>query len=239
VKKLDRHSDLPVRELSDRHTARMLWYIRYRIIFRLLRLLVRCGLDELDLENAMLRHQLKILRRRGGRRLLLHHGRSGLPGGGGPGPVPRLAEELPGRPGHAGEMAPRPPEERARARLAAPRSPSTRFLDQAPDPSAGSGEPQVGLPQDQRGALKLGIDVSATTIATVLREGGLGPAPRRIGPTWTQFLRLPSLRRALSRTLLRPGGRPPGSPVRPAEADARSAERRSCRRRPPPPRIDH
>lgn len=24
----------------------------------------------------------------------------------------------------------------------------------------------------------------------MLREGGLGPAPRRIGPTWTQFLRL-------------------------------------------------
>jgi hypothetical protein len=38
--------------------------------------------------------------------------------------------------------------------------------------------------------LKLGIDVSATTIAAVLRLGGLGPAPRRIGPTWTQFLRL-------------------------------------------------
>jgi hypothetical protein len=37
--------------------------------------------------------------------------------------------------------------------------------------------------------LKLGIDVSATTIATVLRRGGLGPAPRRIGPTWRQFLR--------------------------------------------------
>ena len=38
--------------------------------------------------------------------------------------------------------------------------------------------------------LKLGIDVSATTIATVLRQSGLGPAPRRIGPTWAQFLRL-------------------------------------------------
>jgi len=38
--------------------------------------------------------------------------------------------------------------------------------------------------------LKLGMDVSATTIATLLREGGLGPAPRRIGPTWTQFLRV-------------------------------------------------
>jgi hypothetical protein len=38
--------------------------------------------------------------------------------------------------------------------------------------------------------LKLGVDVSATTIATVLRRGGLGPAPRRVGPTWRQFLRL-------------------------------------------------
>lgn len=37
--------------------------------------------------------------------------------------------------------------------------------------------------------LKLGIDVSATTLATVLRRSGLGPAPRRLGPTSTQFLR--------------------------------------------------
>jgi hypothetical protein len=37
--------------------------------------------------------------------------------------------------------------------------------------------------------LKLGIGVSATTIATVLRSSGLGPAPRRIGPSWSQFLR--------------------------------------------------
>jgi hypothetical protein len=37
--------------------------------------------------------------------------------------------------------------------------------------------------------LKLGIGVSATTIATVLRASGLGPAPRRIGPTWSEFLR--------------------------------------------------
>lgn len=37
--------------------------------------------------------------------------------------------------------------------------------------------------------LKLGIGVSATTIATVLRSPGLRPAPRRIGPTWSQFLR--------------------------------------------------
>jgi len=37
--------------------------------------------------------------------------------------------------------------------------------------------------------LKLGIGVSHTTIATVLRSSGLGPAPRRIGPTWSEFLR--------------------------------------------------
>jgi hypothetical protein len=31
--------------------------------------------------------------------------------------------------------------------------------------------------------------VSGTTIATVLRASGLGPAPRRIGPSWSEFLR--------------------------------------------------
>jgi transposase len=34
----------------------------------------------------------------------------------------------------------------------------------------------------------LGIVVSATTIRTVLRRAGLGPAPRRDGPTWRHFL---------------------------------------------------
>jgi transposase len=41
-----------------------------------------------------------------------------------------------------------------------------------------------------RGELaKLGIRVSATTIRTLLRANGLGPAPRREGPTWSEFLR--------------------------------------------------
>jgi putative transposase len=36
---------------------------------------------------------------------------------------------------------------------------------------------------------KLGIRVGATTIRTLLRRHGLGPAPRRCGPTWAQSLK--------------------------------------------------
>jgi putative transposase len=35
---------------------------------------------------------------------------------------------------------------------------------------------------------KLGVAVSKTSVAMVLRRHGLPPAPRRAGPTWTQFL---------------------------------------------------
>ena len=37
--------------------------------------------------------------------------------------------------------------------------------------------------------MKLGIRVSATAILTILCREGLGPAPRRIGPSWSEFLR--------------------------------------------------
>ena len=36
---------------------------------------------------------------------------------------------------------------------------------------------------------KLGVTVSATSVRNILRRHRLGPAPRRGGPSWTQFLR--------------------------------------------------
>jgi putative transposase len=38
-------------------------------------------------------------------------------------------------------------------------------------------------------ARKLGVMVSATSVRAILRRHGLGPAPRRSGPSWVEFLR--------------------------------------------------
>ena len=167
----------------------MLWSVRYRLLCWLLRMLARCGLDELDLENAVLRHQLKILRR-GGRRVLFttadraflaaaalalsrERWRSFLVG---PATLRRWHRDL--LKSRSGRGSRRP----GRPRL----DPSINQLILR----LGRENPRWGYLRIRGELLKLGIDVSATTIATVLKEGGLGPAPRRIGPTWTQFLRL-------------------------------------------------
>jgi hypothetical protein len=82
----------------------------------------------------------------------LHQGRSGIPGGGCPAALPGPVEELPGPPGHPDPVARGPVEETASTVLAPARSSSARSLDQGADPSHGSGEPEVGVPQDQRRA---------------------------------------------------------------------------------------
>jgi putative transposase len=49
--------------------------------------------------------------------------------------------------------------------------------------------PRWGYQRIRGELLKLNVRVSATTVRTLLLANGLGPAPRRAGPTWTQFLR--------------------------------------------------
>src|SRR5665647_775648 len=53
----------------------------------------------------------------------------------------------------------------------------------------GRENPRWGYQRIRGNLLKLGIRVSATTVRTILLRGGLDPAPRRAGPTWTEFLR--------------------------------------------------
>jgi hypothetical protein len=53
----------------------------------------------------------------------------------------------------------------------------------------GRENPRWGYQRIRGELLKLGIRVSATTVRTILLRAGLNPAPRRVGPTWTQFLR--------------------------------------------------
>src|SRR6266542_2653480 len=64
-------------------------------------------------------------------------------------------------------------------------------LDPRADPPDGEGEPPGGATCGSGASCSSsGSPVSAATIATVLRRSGLGPAPRWVGPTSTQFLRL-------------------------------------------------
>lgn len=48
--------------------------------------------------------------------------------------------------------------------------------------------PRWGYKRIQGELRKLGHEISAMTIRDVLRRSGLGPAPRRAGPSWSEFL---------------------------------------------------
>src|SRR5207245_1142598 len=49
--------------------------------------------------------------------------------------------------------------------------------------------PRWGYIRIQGECRKLGIWVGATTVRRILEREGLGPAPRRAGPSWSEFLR--------------------------------------------------
>jgi len=53
----------------------------------------------------------------------------------------------------------------------------------------GRENPRWGYQRIRGELMKLEIRISATTVRTILLRHGLQPAPRRAGPTWTEFLR--------------------------------------------------
>src|SRR6266511_1560365 len=128
----------------------MLRAMRYRLVRSVIRLLLRCGVDERELEAAVLRHQLKILRRGGARPRFTTADRAFLAG------AARLLSR-----GRWDSFLVRPDtssggteSSRGEGAGTAPpaRTSSARSLDQEPDPSVRPGEPQVGLPEDPRRA---------------------------------------------------------------------------------------
>jgi hypothetical protein len=171
-----------------------MWSLLYLVVRALVRLLVRGsrpgrGDGAKDLEILVLRHQLRVLQRTAGRpqlrtidRIILAAASRAIPRDRWvaflvtPSTLLRWHREFVrrtwtyrkgGRPGRP----PIDPEVRA------------LILRLARE------NPRWGCVRIQGELRKLGIRASATTIRTLLRTARLGPAPRRAGPTWTEFLR--------------------------------------------------
>jgi transposase InsO family protein len=162
------------------------------LVFLVVRRVVRLvGLgpkpDEKDVEIAVLRHQLAVLRRQVARPRYSPADRLVLA---------MLAKWLPRERWSAFLVTPatllRWHRELVRRRWIYPSHGLARGLD--PDVV----ELVVRLAEDNcrwgylriKGeCAKLGVVVSATSVRNILRRHGLGPAPRRSGPTWVEFLR--------------------------------------------------
>lgn len=161
------------------------------LIARLLaRLLASSGGDgEKDLEILVLRHQLKVLRRKNGTSALRGFDRAVLSA------VARVLA----RDRWASFMV--TPKTLLRWHRELVRRKWTYARGRSPgrppiDPEIvelilrmGKENPRWGCVRTQGELRKLGIGVCATTIRQILRRKGIGPAPRRDGPSWSEFLR--------------------------------------------------
>ncbi len=164
----------------------MLTCVLYRLLCWFVRVLAHGG-GERELEIVVLRHQLAILRRSGRRPRYTTIDRALLAA------ASRL---LPSERWSCFAVSPRTLRRWHRALLQGRRR-QRRRPGRPPLAAETRGligrlareNPRWGYMRIQGELLKLGISVSATTIATVLRASRLGPAPRRIGPSWSEFLR--------------------------------------------------
>jgi putative transposase len=164
-------------------------FFAYVMLRRLLRLVVgQSAARALEVENAVLRHQLAVLGRRVRRPPLRWRDRVLLAAASGLVPRERWSV-FPASP----QTLLRWHRELVRRRWCYGRRPVGRPpLDRALVELVlrlGRENPRWGCVWIQGELRKLGIRVGATTIRSILRRSGLGPAPRRQGLSWTEFLR--------------------------------------------------
>jgi putative transposase len=164
--------------------------VLYLLRCRVLRLIARPSASEIskDVEIAVLRHQLKVLRRQVSRAALRPGDRAFLAAASRVIPRERWASFL-----VTPQTLLRWHRERVRRRWTyRPRQPGRPPIDQQVRDLVlrlALENPRWGYVRIQGELRKLGIRIGATTIRRLLAREGLGPAPRRSGPSWSEFLR--------------------------------------------------
>jgi hypothetical protein len=165
----------------------LLTCLLYRLLCGFVRLLA-CRGGERELEIVVLRHQVAILRR-GGRRPQYTAADRAL--------LAAVSRLLPPERWSSFAVSPQTLRRWHRALLQGKRRRRGRRPGRPPLAAETRSlilrmareNPRWGYMRIRGELLKLEINVSATTVATALRLSGLGPAPRRIGPSWSEFLR--------------------------------------------------
>ena len=163
-------------------------YLICRSLFRLLACAVR-RIDDKDVEIVVLRHQLEVLHRQNGRPRFRTQDRMLLAA---------LSRLLPRRRWRSFLVRPDTlmrwhrqlvtAKARRWGRKSPGRPPTALPLKNLVIRIARE-NPRWGYMRIRGELLKLGRDLPVTTIRDILRRAGIGPTPRRDGPSWTEFLR--------------------------------------------------
>ena len=166
----------------------MIFFLLHVLVRRLVRVVAGGSTAAaVEVENAVLRHQLSVLRRSVKRPELRRRDRVVLAAASGLLPRERWSAFL-----VSPQTLLRWQRELVRRKWTYQRRPAGRpQLDRERRELVlrlARENPRWGCVRIQGELRKLGTRVGATTIRSLLRQHGLGPAPRRIGPSWAEFL---------------------------------------------------